>query len=695
MFLAKDRDQMKSKTFLITIFALVISACSPAVTAMPTKTDIPIPSATLTSVATLPPTFTPVPASTRVQVTPTALYTPIELAPADNEVYQKALSDISLYRQGDIQINVQDESGNPLAGYQVKFRQTSHDFLFGGVGDAFHMNKLEQAGINTMTVYLAWNWIQPEYGKYDLDFTNYWLGIDELKTGGISLKTNAFFVLADDMAPFYKDVPYDQFLERLYEHESTTVKRFAPAVDFWEAILEPNFGNHNPLNLTRDEYYQAVATSIKAIRDHDPTAIVEINLSYPCGGIDWLDNFQIVQEMLDRNLDFDVIGLQYYYNAFILAGNYPMPRMSFSEMSACYDKYAGMLTPYGKRIVGSEFSVPSEAPAGQIGYWGVPWSEDTQAQYLTTAYTIFFSKPSNMGLIWWDTVQPSAFMYEGGILREGGIPKKSYHALQRLLESWRTTGESVTDDHGTVTFRGFGGEYELEIMDPAHEESMVTQVHIAEQKSANETIKFVPSNWLYEKRTGLEKLVAYWESKSEQDFVRKGQDYLALVDHHMGNAEWFLARQTLAAALEELANTVEFTIPNTEFVPVGYQGAGYTIEDGSNLIWGSTTLHFPYDFPPGTVTVEIRAHSNNEKGESPIMVSGVGANYSPVWRVENQRSEVYSYTVSTTGNEQDFTIRFPYDGRIYDRITAQNGEVGGLKLYIDQVKVVIKTIEVP
>jgi hypothetical protein len=77
------------------------------------------------------------------------------------------------------------------------------------------------------------------------------------------------------------------------------------------------------------------------------------------------------------------------------------------------------------------------------------------------------------------------------------------------------------------------------------------------------------------------------------------------------------------------------------------------------------------------------------------MVVGVGVNYSRVWKVENEQSQVYTFTTLTTGSEQDLTIRFPYDGRIYDRITVQNGNVGELKLYIDQVKLIIKTAEVP
>ncbi len=77
------------------------------------------------------------------------------------------------------------------------------------------------------------------------------------------------------------------------------------------------------------------------------------------------------------------------------------------------------------------------------------------------------------------------------------------------------------------------------------------------------------------------------------------------------------------------------------------------------------------------------------------MVSGVGINYSQVWKIENTESQVYSYTVSTTGSENDLTIRFPYIDKIFNNITAQNGDGGELKLYIDEVKLVIKTTEVP
>lgn len=224
---------------------------------------------------------------------------------------------------------------------------------------------------------------------------------------------------------------------------------------------------------------------------------------------------------------------------------------------------------------------------------------------------------------------------------------------------------------------------------------MVTQVHVTEQKTTSQTIRFIPNDWLYAQKDQLDKLVAYWESKSEQGLVQKGRDYVALVNHHMQNSEWALAEQTLSAAFNELVITTELVIPVDQLIPAGYPDSQLWIEGGSNLIWGSTTLHYPYDFPAGTVTVEIMATSHNEKGESPVMVAGVGTNYSQVWKVENEQPKLYTFTTSTTGDERELTIRFPFYDDIYERINTQNGDVGELKLYINKVKLIIVTTEIP
>ena len=414
--------------------------------------------------------------------TPTEQFTSIELSPEDEAAYQMALEDILTYRQGDLQIKLQDKNGNPLSGYQVKYRQISHDFSFGVAADLSHAEILKQAGLNTWSVSMDWELLQTKAGAFDFESAGQQLGIDDLKSSGWMVRANDLYPPnAEDMPPAYKDITYAEFLGKLFVHEASAIKRFSPAVDHWEAVTEPNFEHHNPLGLSKDEYFEAIATSIHAIRSNDPDAVVEITLSHPCGEMSRLDNFQTLQEMLDRNIAFDVLGLQFQQNAAIEAGSSTL--LSFGETSKCYDLYAEMLAPYGKNIT-VEISAPSEAPAGQSGYWDIPWSEDTQAQYLVTAYSILFSKPSNQGLTWGDDSVSNS-----GLINDDGTPKKSYHALQRLIESWRTAGETITGDDGSVNIKGFGGDYEIEIVNPADGKSMTIQAHITEQDTTSEIVE--------------------------------------------------------------------------------------------------------------------------------------------------------------------------------------------------------------
>jgi len=681
---------MKIKTLLTIIFVIILVSCSPVGATTPTNAAIP--ATTFTPAPTLPPTLTPI--SPSPTSTPYAIST-VEVSKADNDAIERAKQEIPVYRQGDLLVKLQDSNGKPLSGYTIQYQQISHQFQFMSFEDwPSNIRYLSPSGFNGLTLNLWWTLVEPEKGKFNLDFVNYYRNIEELHQGGYYLKAQGvFFPTGDptDIPSYLYGVSFDELSQMVDTHMSKLASRFAPYIDRWEAINEPDLTYRNPFRLTKEQYLNLIQTSASAIRKNDPTATIEINFSEPCQ----TKNEKMLQDILNAGVDFDVVGLQFYYNSYVDPQfNYQPPRLSLAEISSCLDRYEKLVAPYGKRIAGSEVSIPSEAPNSNSGYWGHKWDDDLKAQYLTAIYIIFLSKPTNMSINYWGSVDPGHFTWKGGLVDANGQPKKALYALQDLFQSWTTSGNGVTDANGELTLQGFGGKYEIVITDPNTKASMKTNFDIQEQKSETAQIVFMPNNDLLAMLEKLQGLVNYWDAQSNIALAQKGKDYLALANYHIKVGERNNAEQTLKTALDDLAIQTEIIVPINKLIPVGYL-YGFVKENGSALMWGATTLHLPYDFPAGTVTVEIKAHSQSEKGEFPIMVSGVGANYSQVWKVENTQSEVYSYTVLTTGNEQDFTIRFPYDGGINDRITAQNGNVGELKLYIDQVKLIMKTAEVP
>jgi DNA-binding beta-propeller fold protein YncE len=443
-------------------FPLVIKNYPAAPTHTPTATSIP----TATSTPTLPPTLTPVP-PTATPTPPGPVYTPVPISPEDAAALARAIQDIPRYRQGDLEIVIQDADGHPLHGLAIDYQQVKHEFVFGAFAKPPGIRYLRDAGINGITRNPWWSLVEPADGEFGLDFVNFWHGFEESSSAGIRLKTNDMFEMTDSplaMPSYLYGLPFEQFLAKVDRHMSTLVRRFAPQVDQWEAILEPNLVNHNVFGLTSEQYFQAIATSANAIRRADPTARIEINFSAPCGGIAWLDNQDFLRQIISHTIDFDVVGLQFYYNGYVQdTSPRETPRMSLAQISSCIDEYEAILAPYGKSIAGSEISVPSETPYSNIGYWGYPWSEDLQAQYLTVAYTIFFSKARNISVTWWNTVEPSSFMWKGGLVDETGRPKKAYWALRNLINSWTTSRSGVTGDDGALQIRGYGGSYNLVI----------------------------------------------------------------------------------------------------------------------------------------------------------------------------------------------------------------------------------------
>jgi hypothetical protein len=132
---------------------------------------------------------------------------------------------------------------------------------------------------------------------------------------------------------------------------------------------------------------------------------------------------------------------------------------------------------FGKPLQITEVTVPA--------YSWEPEDEELQAEIIEKLYYIWFSHPNVEQIVYWNLVDGYAHLwdpdpekikasqgdmtlgenyYHGGLLRFDLSPKPAYFKLKELIkERWHTEGALVTDKNGCAEFRGFYGDYRLEI----------------------------------------------------------------------------------------------------------------------------------------------------------------------------------------------------------------------------------------
>ena len=117
---------------------------------------------------------------------------------------------------------------------------------------------------------------------------------------------------------------------------------------------------------------------------------------------------------------------------------------------------------FGKPIHITEFSPPSrdnrkKGPQPSL-------TDDEIAAWQVNYYTLAFSKPYIHEITRWFVIDELGGKgMDAGLITKDGKLKPAYYALKRLLkETWSTEWRG-TAANGVVSFRGFYGDYEIEV----------------------------------------------------------------------------------------------------------------------------------------------------------------------------------------------------------------------------------------
>ena len=384
--------------------------------------------------------------------------------------------DIERNRKGDFSVAIDSDK---LEGKKVSYKLKQIDFDFGcnifmlgqyddKVQEETYLAQWKNL-FNTAVVPLYWEGTEPEQDmlRYDSNSKNdvyrrppVDLVVNYCLENGLKLKGHPLFW--HEFIPKWLPENWDELFPLIEKRFKEISERYKDKIEVFDCLNEPSRlwdlyyetkNNDWKCVFPPDDYIEQIfALGKKYFGDNElilneatGAAICEVRGKFGA-------YYQLLERLLKEGLKIDRIGIQCHTDDSDLYKN-------------LYDseRFYGLLDLYakfGKPLVLSEIGLSCE-------------DEEIQAKATERIYKICFSHEAMSGVFWWNLDDNSILTQKdrnavgenlphGGLVRNG-VPKAAYKVLDRLInKEWTTLGETYIKD-GKIEFRGFYGEYEIEI----------------------------------------------------------------------------------------------------------------------------------------------------------------------------------------------------------------------------------------
>ncbi len=411
----------------------------------------------------------------------------------DSTFYKETvLGGIEKYRKGDGKITFFGENGEKLKGAKVFAVQKTHEFKFGAnlfLLDEFETEEKNQLYrerfkevFNIATLPFYWRELEPVEGelRYGKDSRKMYrrpstdLCVEYCLENGIEPREHA--LCYDRFYPLWVKEKSKEELKGLLEKRMKEVaERYADKIPTIEVCNEMTVRN----GIT--EYYwdpEYTEWCHKTARKYFPDNILGINegpTSCWKGPHDETNKYyKLIREMLEKGTPIDAIGLQYHLFS-KREEEYESTRVSLDpEFAYKSMSFFAQLVP---NLQIAEITMPAFSNNSE--------DEAVQADVLENMYRLWFSHPAATQIVYWNLVDGYGYApvpegqdprsaigvmdkgenaYYGGLLRFDLSPKPAFKRLKYLLEEeWHTEQAMITDDEGEISFRGFYGEYNVNV----------------------------------------------------------------------------------------------------------------------------------------------------------------------------------------------------------------------------------------
>lgn len=331
-------------------------------------------------------------------------------------------------------------AGEDLALEIAKWKITHHDktgVLFGcnyfKAGND-HLGLFSQA-FNFATLPFYLKGMEPEPGRVShkpvFDVAH------ELKRHNIALKGHPLVWTFSEHLPDHRlGMDYTTCLNVFRDRILRDVPPFNGLIEYWDVINEAHTVPWtNPSGYTLNQFIDLSGMAAETCRRAAPEAKTVINVCLPFGEYaagcpGRMTPLEYIRACIGSGIDFDVIGVQFYYGSGLMQYSWDM-----LEISGILDEFCS----FGKEVHITELGTPSAMrpdpnavikQGNEVGLWHNEWNEQTQADWVEQFYTICLSKPEIKGITWWDFQDKKGIFWpHGGLIHENGKPKESYARL--------------------------------------------------------------------------------------------------------------------------------------------------------------------------------------------------------------------------------------------------------------------------
>lgn len=392
-----------------------------------------------------------------------------------DEVESRIVEGIEKHRKSDGVIRVSGPDGRSVPGASIRVRQINSSFYFGANifklkgYDSEELNRAyEEAFLglfNAATVPFYWKDLEPLPGRLRFSSDSEPIArrpppdlvVEFCRKHGLRMHghTLVWEFLRWSMPSW---LPRDRGeTEKLIENRIRQIaERYGDVIKSWDVLNEAVAGyGVNDIHPMPENYEGKAFTFASR---HFPKG-VRFDINETTGY--WYPHkrqyVNLIRRLLDEGADIGGIGLQFH-----LFSDQDMARLLLGELFAPKSLFEALdlYGAFGLPIHISEITLtaPGNTKEGLAA----------QADAAENFYRLWFSHPAVEGISWWNVPDGGAAPGEdtvfSGLLHSDMMAKPSYRSLQRLIHSeWRTESTGVTDAKGNFAFRGFHGDYAIEV----------------------------------------------------------------------------------------------------------------------------------------------------------------------------------------------------------------------------------------